>query len=245
MTGEADDSRSDEILAAEYAIGVLPHGERQAFAARLEREPDLAREVRFWDEKLIDLADGIEPATPPAALFSALEEHLFADEASGAAAAPPASRPGFFNSLAFWRGLSLAAGAAAIVFAVLFVNEVRAPDAPGMPVGASYVAELTGETGAVRLVALYDARSGTMRINRIKGTAPQGRAFELWLIDGDKDAVSLGVLPDSPMAALTVPEALRDGVSDGILAISDEPAGGSQTGLPTGPVLAAGKVVTI
>ena len=62
MTQDADKHRDDDALAAEYVTGVLPHGERAAFAARLEAEPALREKVRFWDEQLAPLADGIEPA---------------------------------------------------------------------------------------------------------------------------------------------------------------------------------------
>ena len=110
---------------------------------------------------------------------------------------------------------------------------------------AGFVAELSGETGAVRLVAFYDAASGQLRLHRTEGTAATGRAFELWLIAGAEKPVSLGLLPDDARTVLSLPEALTAKLGAAVLAISDEPAGGSATGQPTGAVLATGKVSAI
>ena len=78
--------------------------------------------------------------------------------------------------------------------------------------------------------------------NRIEITAlnappaTAGRAYELWLIpDADAPPQSLGLLPASGRQTVTVPAALRTQ-----LAVSIEPAGGSPTGLPTGPVIYRG-----
>jgi anti-sigma-K factor RskA len=56
--------------------------------------------------------------------------------------------------------------------------------------------------------------------------------------------VSLGVLPASALAVVSVPEALRTATIGGTLAISDEPVGGSPTGAPSGAVLAVGSVIS-
>jgi anti-sigma-K factor RskA len=70
--------KDDDALAAEYALGVLPHGERLAFARRLEGEADLREKVRFWDEHFSALSEAIEPVTPPARIREQLEQSLFA-----------------------------------------------------------------------------------------------------------------------------------------------------------------------
>ena len=58
-----------------------------------------------------------------------------------------------------------------------------------------------------------------------------GQAHEMWLIVGDDAPVSLGLMGAAP---LPLPDALAPGM---ILAVSLEPADGSTTGAPTGPVL--------
>ena len=73
---------------------------------------------------------------------------------------------------------------------------------------------------------------------RVAGSAaPAGQVQELWIIAPDAAPVSLGLLQE---ASLAVPyPTLPQGWT---LAVSLEPAGGSPTGAPTGPVLAAGVV---
>jgi anti-sigma-K factor RskA len=70
--------------------------------------------------------------------------------------------------------------------------------------------------------------------------------MELWLIPGGGKPHSLGLIdPDKPVT-ISVPETLLSKVnSAAILAVSLEPPGGSQTGQPTGPVIANGKLTAL
>ena len=76
-------------------------------------------------------------------------------------------------------------------------------------------------------------------------TADQ-RAFELWLIVPNQNPRSLGLVQPGQPIHLTVPAdlAARFG-GDATLAVSEEPPGGSPTGLPTGRVIAAGKLTNL
>ena len=85
-----------------------------------------------------------------------------------------------------------------------------------------------------------------MRI-RVIGHADMapGTAWELWMLPGkEQKPVSLGLITTHDAQTVIVPEPLAaklDGAEG--LAMSVEPAGGSPTGLPSGPVLYAGKCV--
>ncbi len=219
----------DHILAGEYVLGVLPHAERQAFAERLAREPDLQRLVTAWEQRLSPLVDAIEPVTAPPAMWNTLENRLFPQQVPAATS--------WWNSLAIWRTLAGGALAAALVLAAVLINR---PDVAG----SNLVAQVAGESD-LKLVALYDPQTATLRVNRTAGTAVQGRVFELWLIAGKDAPVSLGVLPADSTQRITVPVALRERLAGSVLAISDEPTGGSPTGLPTGAVLATGLMTAI
>ncbi len=239
MTVEEKMDRNDRLLAAEYALGVLPHAEREVFSARLKHEADLRAEVEFWQGHYEPLSDTIEPVTPPAGLFSQIEQQLFGEAASSQLSNEKSNR--LWSSLGFWRGLAFASLVGLALVTTLFFVPLQTTDAPT----AAYVADLTGEQDLVRLVALYEQGSGQLRLNRTKGEAASDRDFELWLIEGDNPPVSLGVLPRALKAVLEVPEALRAKIPGGVLAISDEPTGGSPTGTATGPVLAVGKISAI
>ena len=56
--GPAD---GDNLVAAEYVLGVLGAEERREVERRLAQEPALASEVAFWEERLGGLADAVPP----------------------------------------------------------------------------------------------------------------------------------------------------------------------------------------
>jgi anti-sigma-K factor RskA len=91
-------------------------------------------------------------------------------------------------------------------------------------------------------LAVYDPDTTELRLTRTAGDAAEGRVLQLWAIAGAAAPVSLGVLPADPTTAVILPEALRADVAGLVLAVSDEPPGGSPTGAPTGAVLAVGQV---
>jgi anti-sigma-K factor RskA len=78
--------------------------------------------------------------------------------------------------------------------------------------------------------------------NRLTPLAEALPPVELWVIPGKGQAPrSLGLLPETGSRAVALPEEIRRALtSSAALAISLEPAGGSPTRLPIGPVLYQG-----
>ena len=80
---------------------------------------------------------------------------------------------------------------------------------------------------------------------RLAPRPAEGRSYELWALGaGRKAPESLGVInarAEIPAQLLGSLDSAR--LQDTVFAISDEPAGGSPTGQPTGPVLFTGKIV--
>ena len=75
------------------------------------------------------------------------------------------------------------------------------------------------------------------------GDRASGRDFELWVIEGSNAPQSVGVIPAGSSVHLAVDDELQRKIAAGAaLAISLEPAGGSPTGAPTGPVVALGEL---
>ena len=81
----ADPADDDNLIAAEYVLGVLGVAERREVERRLAQEPALASEVAFWEERLTGLADAVAPVSPPQATWSRIETAI------GAASRPPRS----------------------------------------------------------------------------------------------------------------------------------------------------------
>ncbi len=230
MTERPFEPTEDEnLLAAEFALGVMQGSARDDFAKRVSASPALAAQVRYWNEHFAAFSDDIAPVTPSAQVQTRLEGRLFG--------APP--KPSVWNSLGLWRGLAVAALAALVVMGVWNLQPVSPSQQD------AFVAQIEGEAKAVTLVAYYDAVSGELRLNRTAGVPATDRSFELWLIVGTDAPVSLGVLPAAHTTRLTLPLRLRSQLNGSVLAVSDEPAGGSRTGAPTGPVLATGRLTPV
>ncbi|MCW2307958.1 anti-sigma factor [Rhodobium gokarnense] len=232
MSAGDDKRRKDDAAIAEYALGVLPAEERAALSRRLQDEPDLQADLRAWEERFAPVADEVVPVAPPAETLSRIEDRLF-----GA----PAQKPGIARrTLLLWQGLSAVSLAALVVVAALFLTQPGPREA-----GPTYVSELTAEDKAFHLVALYDGEEGVLRLHRTTGAPAGGHDFELWLIEGGNAPISLGLVPRDPAGRLTIPGELAGRLSGATLAVSDEPAGGSPTGAPTGPVVATGAITPI
>jgi anti-sigma-K factor RskA len=229
------DGEGDDIVAAEYVLGVLPDDERSEAGRRIDAEQAFARLVDRWEVHFAPLAAAYAAVEPPAAVKHAVDRRLFS--ASTRTEAPDVSRPGLLASLAFWRGLALASLAALALYVALpFV----APPPAEVPQGR-LVASLAAEGSDVRYLAVVDERTDDIGLSHVSGMPPQDRVFELWVIEGQLPPDSLGVIPVGPAVRLDISEELRAKIAAGALfAISLEPAGGSPTGQPTGPVVAAG-----
>lgn len=67
-----------EVLAAEYALGTLDAGERNAVAARRHREPALEAALDAWELRFGPLAETVPSVAPPASLFAQIEARIAA-----------------------------------------------------------------------------------------------------------------------------------------------------------------------
>ncbi|MGI9515283.1 MAG: anti-sigma factor [Anderseniella sp.] len=222
----------DDALAAEYVLGVLPGPEREQVAARIADDEQFARLVAAWETTLAPLAGDVEPVLPPDRVWSDLENALFEPSAA------QTSGSGWWSSLALWRGLAF--GAVLLAVGSLIYPQVADR---GTDDGSRLTATLQSDETADKFVAGYDRGSHELVLTALNQVPEPGRDYELWLIEGDAAPVSLGVVPGGQSARVAVPEPLRAKlVAGNLLAVSLEPQGGSTTGAPTGPVVAAGKI---
>jgi anti-sigma-K factor RskA len=227
------DEGGDDLLAAEFVLGVLSAEERAAAARRIEAEPAFARLVERWEGDLAPMSAAYAPVEPPASVKAGLDRRLFPEGGER-------SRPRLWSSLAFWRGLA-AAAVAALALAILLPFAVR-PPAPQ----DRLVASLSAADSDVRYVALYDPAAGQVDLRHVSGERAAGRDFELWVIEGANQPISMGVIPVGETAQLPVEAEVGGRLAAGAkLAISLEPSGGSPTGLPTGPVISLGDLLRL
>jgi len=235
MNGTDDSERGlggDDAVAAEYVLGTLDADERQAAARRLDADAAFARLVDRWEVILSPMADRYGSVEAPASAKQAIDRRLFASTAS-----QPVQKAGLWSSLAFWRGLAVAAvAAAAIAIAVPLMT-------PPAPPAHMMVASLAPQQSDVHYLVVYDGTKGEIGLSHVSGERASGRDFELWVIEGNQQPRSLGVIPVGARMTMPVSPEMKDKVAAGaVFAISLEPRGGSTTGAPTGPVVAAGNL---
>ncbi|MFO1236063.1 MAG: anti-sigma factor [Alphaproteobacteria bacterium] len=242
MSGATDDwnGSPDDLLAAEYVLGVQAADERAATARRAGTDAAFAALVAAWEARLVPLSEAVSPADVPAHLWPAIERRLGWQAAQGGAPRKPLS---LWNSVGLWRGLAfgssaLAAGALALA---LFVMPAGEP--PSMPPAPPMVAAIATETGDPMYMAVIDEGSATITVMPMKAPASGERVPELWIIGEGEAPISLGVVPDKGMARAPFPPAHIDRAHHGaILAITLEPPGGAPGGKATGPAVAKGAI---
>ncbi|WP_425051427.1 anti-sigma factor [Psychromarinibacter sp. S121] len=225
MTAATDHNDDDVALAGEYVLGLLPADDLRGFELRLRDSSDMRRLVVEWDEYFIPLAAEIPEVAPPPAIQARVERRLFG--------APRRRWP------LPWQG-TLAGGiiAAALIVGLMFLTPPDQPDAL-----ATHTAQIAAEDRSLLIAATLDDDTGEIRLHRTEGAARAGRSLELWLIpEGADGPISLGLLGDDEVTVLTLAPEQRAALQGAVLAVSDEPEGGSPTGAPTGEVLAVGEI---
>jgi len=223
MTPNAPDP---DMTAAELALGLIEGEERAAALRRVLADPAFAYEVEQWRQRLSGLFDDYPEVAPPesvAARLSALDT-------------PRAARPKPW----FRRPITALVGAVAAMLALFLVFQLasRVDSPPHHIMVASLM--MSDKSGAVP--AVVDMTTGEMRVGE-SGMAPQGKTAQLWMIGGDGVPKSMGVLASAGPSRMVLPMEKQRQLKSGItLAVSIERLGGSPTGLPTGPVVASGKL---
>jgi anti-sigma-K factor RskA len=215
-------------LAADYVAGTLRGPARRRFETLLGAHPALREAVRRWQDRLMPLTATVAPEPPPARVWRRIEARI------GAANTAPAR---WWQRLGFWRGAAALAGIAVLGLIVrvaapppaaapiVVVLEATTPVPGAIP--AAFVASISG-----------DGRSVTTR-PLINVAVQTDRALELWAAAGSNPPRSLGLISGAN-ATVVKRASLPPGTDH--LAVSLEPAGGSPTGAPTGPVLYVGKL---
>ena len=230
----------DPIVAGEYVLGVLEASERSAVAQRIEREPEFASEVAFWDERLGGFADEVKSVAPPEAAWSRIEAAIAAPSAAPSAA--PALGA-LWQNLFFWRivGLGSSGLATACLIALAYLGTVAAPER------APLLATLGQQGGQPGFVAAIGSGGSLVIVPASLLTANQ-KSMELWLIPTGTQARprSLGLIAPSQPVRITVPPNLVPFVTpEASLAVSLEEPGGSRTGAPSNDIIAVGKLTNL
>lgn len=207
------------MSALEYVLGTLSADARQAFQRQKLRDPAQRAAVVFWTEHIASLARDLPPVTPPAQVLDDVSAQLFGT---------PKRSEKLAQSLRLGIGLALLAYCGWVLFlSVSPAINLRTND---------IVSQLQSSDGYVVIDAAFDPDTVTLHLQRVSGGPAVGRDWQLWLISGNDPPRALGIVPLTQQGHLRLSVDIGQIVAGSVLALSDEPAGGSIA--PTGDYLA-------
>ena len=260
-------TRNPELLdrlAASYSLGTLRGGARRRFEHLAREYPQVRAAALLWQGRWSAFSEVQTPVQPDAVVWTRIANLVQAEKTNARLAqqretvAP--NLPG--RALAWWRGLALAGGLAAVAaVSVGLWSHQGLKDASQQQLSAlqtqlqmaqaelqaapqvQYVAVLADGKADASMLVTFDPRHQQLVLQRVSGfKEADNQSLQLWALPPEGAPRSLGVMGDGKLEQLTAQE--TDVRAIPALAISLEPKGGvpSSTG-PTGPVLFKGALI--
>ena len=225
-------------LAAEYVLGTLPAAERSAIAERRLTDAKLDQALSNWEQRLAPLLEAVPPVAPPEKMFEKIQSRI---ASSLSVISLQQHRRALAKQTRTWR---IAAGGMTALAASLagFILWTGAATHSSQP---TYVAVLQEESQKPAFLMTVNMKTHMCSIKTVTPRPDPDKNYELWMVHEDlKQPMSLGVIAKSdieemPMVSYVDPDLNMNAT----FAVSLEPAGGSPTGAPTGPVMYAGRLV--
>ena len=263
-----------EALAGQYVLGTLPAELRRDVQARLPREPLLRTALLEWEERLLPLASLVESAEPTPSLWARIDRSIDSaqnaanapaasqlpaqgefGQASAAVSSLPAAQAGrrattppdrprsLWQSLPLWRGLSGAGFAAAAVLAAVLISQ----DAGGPGSTTQYLVVLAAPQTQAAGWVVQVASPRQLKLVPVGAAAPlpEQKALQFWTKAEGWDApVSLGLVAPNQAIRISL-DKLPPLQPNQLFELTLEPATGSSTGRPTGPIQFIGRAVEV
>ncbi len=222
-----------DALCGEYMLGTLRGSARRRFERALREEPGVASHLKFLQTQFTPQWSANMQQTPSPRVWKKISKDLYF------------KTPAWYERLGFIR-LSSALGtvmgtvlATAVITAWISVQYMRPSS-----FDAVTIAELQGAGPAARLAVGLSSDKRLLQLTPPRPVqAARTQSYELWLIPahGGKP-VSLAVLGELHTQLEIIEEQRKHFIRGAKLAVSVEPAGGSPSGQPTGPIILAGEI---
>lgn len=231
--------RDDSSLAAEYVMGLLDAEAHADAERRIGSDAEFARHVETWRARFSPLDDTADEVAPAGDLWQRIEGSLVKE--TPAAQTPAVGAIGrLWRSLTALRIATLGSALTAVLLAIVAVTALQHAQqvAARKPIYvAILVDDATRQAGAI-VNAFADGR--VEMIPLVDMNVPQGRALQVWTLwNREIGPRSVGLLSRAKATQLDL-EKLPSTSADQLFEITLEPAGGSPTGRPTGPILYKG-----
>ncbi len=221
-------NEDDDLIAAEWALGLLDGADADAAAVRIAADPALYARAQWWRGQLAGLASE-SSIVPREALWARISAALPVNDNSA-------------NLIKRWRATALAMMVVTVGLVSFIVIRPAPAPAPIQQKEHVLLASLVGERELSATIA-FDPSRGTLAVAPATIEVGAGAA-ELWIVSAEGTASSLGVIDTRAAATHNVAPAHRGLIAPGTsFVITREPQGGSPTGKATGPIIASGKLI--
>lgn len=227
-----------EELAAEYVIGTLPNDERADVAVRRVHDSTLDAAIMRWEQHLAPLLESVAPVAPPEGLLEKIQSCV---STSTSVISLEQHRKTLAAKTRPWRMATGAMSALAASLAGFLIWS-----GPGKPdMNPKYVAVIQEQSQSPAFLMTVDMKSHMCAIKSVISPPHPDKSFQLWMVhESWKEPKSLGLIAKNDMEMMPMDSDIDpDLYMNATFAVSLEPAGGSPTGLPTGPVMYAGRLV--
>ena len=236
-TPNGDGAGEFDVMAAEYALGLLEGDERATAMRRVLADPAFAAEVERWRAHFGILFSASPEVSAPIGGLSRLERAI----------APAANDAG--PALRMWQGTAVGTSLVAGALLLMVLVQPRPLPTPAPQVATTrqpiLVTQIASTGDGAPVAAVFDPASGDLRVAAAMLVDARHSA-ELWVIASDGVPHSLGVLPPGQARTVAILGPNRARLAAGsVLAVTIEPVGGSPSGKPTGAVIAKGALTLV
>ncbi|RVV99668.1 hypothetical protein EKE94_03015 [Mesobaculum littorinae] len=227
--------RSLHLLIDEVILGLADDAEVARLETMAAQDPDVAFQLARARDGFLALDETAETLVLPDGFWSRVESGLDDAPVDGhVASAEIVDLSTVRRAMSRWRGMALGSIAATVLLALILGWSVLTPVAPAV------IAVLLNDDGEA--IALVEGRPDNTTLVTLleQAEVPTERVMQVWTKpDEDGPPVSLGLLPTGRSETLTI-DGLPAPHPQQLYEITVEPAGGSPTDLPTGPILGKG-----
>ena len=221
-------SRHLDALAGEFVLGTLRGGARRRFERAMREEPLVALRVATLRAQFAPAYREAVAQAVPAGGWRRLEGEL------GLAR----FRAPWWRRASVWRAWAIGTTAALVLGIALIA--VR----PQGDASLATIAQLAAPGGTASVTAALSRDGRTLELRAVRPVvAGPAQSYELWLLPpGGAAPISLAVLGQLDSRIAVPSTQIGRLVAGSKLAVTVEPAGGSPTRAPTGPVILVGDI---
>jgi anti-sigma-K factor RskA len=215
----------------EYVLGLMSELEAARFEQDMRADPSLAAAVDRLQNHLAALDDTARPVEPGSSLWPSIESALSQTPAHAPSPTPRLSP----RNLSQWYAM---AASVVVALGIGYLAGSFSSSGTRQPVMIAVLVNDTDASPGAIVEAFADDSVRLIPLDRFE--VPQGRILQVWTLpDPETGPVSLGTFSDPTAINLSGPD-LPPPETGQLYEITLEPAPGSPTGLPTGPILVKG-----